>query len=84
MKITYSVSQAQSQLPSLVREAAASSGIYGIKAHDEVRAYLVGRERMEAIIETLEILSNPEAREAIRDYEAGKTEFIDFDPAEDS
>lgn len=71
MKITYSVSHAQAQLPRLVKEVCEESATYGIRVHDEVKAYLVGRERMEAIMETLETLANPKAVEAIRSYEAG-------------
>ncbi len=35
-------------------------------------AVLLSRERMEAIIETLEIMGNPKAMKAIRAYETGK------------
>jgi hypothetical protein len=35
------------------------------------------RERMEAIIETLEIMGNPKAMKALRNYEAGKGKFKD-------
>lgn len=41
--------------------------------HDTLKAYLVNRERMEAIIETLEVLSNPDALQAIEEYKYGKT-----------
>ena len=40
-------------------------------------AYLVSRERMEAIIETLEIMGNPKAMKVLRNYEAGKGKFKD-------
>ena len=40
-------------------------------------AFLVSRERMEAIIETLEIMGNPKAMKAIRAYETGKARFKD-------
>jgi hypothetical protein len=40
-------------------------------------AFLVSRERMEAIIETLEIMGNPNAMKTIRAYEAGKVKFKD-------
>ncbi len=33
---------------------------------------------MEAILETLEIMANLKAMQAIRDYEAGKTSFKDI------
>jgi hypothetical protein len=51
--------------------------------HDEVKGYLIGRERMEAILETLEILSNRAAGKALGNYEAGKTEFFDLDALEE-
>ena len=74
MKSTYTVTHAQSLLPRLLREAS-DSGPIAITRHDETVAYLVSRERMEAIAETLEILANPEAIRAIREYESGKTRF---------
>lgn len=46
-----------------------------IRRHNETIAYLVSRDRMEAIVETLEILANPEAMRAIRAHRAGKTKF---------
>jgi PHD/YefM family antitoxin component YafN of YafNO toxin-antitoxin module len=68
MKTTYSVSKAQAQLPRLVKQVCEESGSYGICVHDEVKAFLVSRERMEAIVETMETLANPRAMEAIRAY----------------
>ena len=79
MKTTYSVTQAQSQLPKLLKEVNETASAYGIRVHDEVKGYLIGRERMEAILETLEILANKTAGRAIRDYEAGKGKFFDLD-----
>jgi antitoxin YefM len=46
-----------------------------ITRHDETVAYMVSRERMEAIVESMEILADPEAMKAIRAYEQGKTKF---------
>jgi len=40
-----------------------------------VVGYLLSPDRMEAIIETMEILANPKAMRAIRDYEKGRTKF---------
>ncbi|MCD8483118.1 MAG: type II toxin-antitoxin system Phd/YefM family antitoxin [Verrucomicrobia bacterium] len=79
MKSTYSITQAQSKLPGLVREVSRTGGAYGIRVHDEVKAYLISRERMERITETLEILANPAAAGAIRDYQAGATRFSELD-----
>ncbi len=74
MKSTYSVSRAQSCLPSLLRDAA-KTGSAVITRHNETVAYVVSRDRMEAIVETMEVLSNPKAMKAIRDYEKGATVF---------
>lgn len=74
MNSTYSITQAQSQFPGLVRETADGAAI-AITRHDETVAYLVSRERMEAIVETMELLANPEAMRAVRRHKAGKTRF---------
>lgn len=70
MKSTYSISEAQSQFPGLVREAE-DAGSVTISRHGEPVAYLVSRDRMEAIVETLEILGNPRAMKAIGDHRGG-------------
>jgi antitoxin YefM len=74
MKATYSVSEAQSQLPRLIKEAQKGDAI-SIRRHRDVVAYLVSRERMEAIVETLEVLANPAAMRAIEEHRAGKTKL---------
>ncbi len=71
MKTTFSVTQAQAQLPKLVR----SKNTIAVSRHGENVAFIVPREKMEALLETIEILSDPKAMIAIRDYEAGKTKF---------
>jgi len=73
MSSTYSVTEAQTNLPRLLKDAADRS--IAIRRHGDVVAYLVSRERMEAIIETLEILGNPEAMKLIRNYERGRMKF---------
>jgi antitoxin YefM len=74
MKSTYSVTEAQSQLPKLLKEAQRGEAI-AIRRRNDTVAYLVSRERMEAIVETLEILANPDAMREIRAHKAGKTKF---------
>jgi PHD/YefM family antitoxin component YafN of YafNO toxin-antitoxin module len=73
MNSTYSVTEAQRNLPRLLKDAAEKT--IAIRRHGDVAAYLVSRERMDAILETLEILGNPAAMNAIRKAEAGKTKF---------
>jgi antitoxin YefM len=68
------VTQAQANLPRLLKDAVHHS--IAIRRRDETVAYLVSRQRMEAIAETLEILSNPNAMKTIRAYQAGEMKFF--------
>lgn len=74
-KNTYTVTAAQSQLPRLIREAEKGRPI-AISRRDQTVAYIVSEERLEAIIETMELLANPVARKAIEAHRAGKTRFL--------
>jgi prevent-host-death family protein len=73
MATTYSITEAQAKFPALVREAAEHPVV--ITRRDKVVGYLLSPERFEAILETMEILANPEAMKAIRDAEEGKTKY---------
>ncbi len=83
MKYTYSVSRAQSQFPRVVRESAAG-GAVAVTRHDETVAYVVSRERMEAIVETLEILANPKALRALRANKKGSLRFHPLEVLDDA
>ena len=82
VKTTYSISRAQSNLPRVVRESA-DGGAIAITRHDETVAYVVSKARMEAIVETMEILANPQAMSALRDYEKGKAAFLPLEALDD-
>ena len=71
MKSSYSVAQARSQFPRLIKKAE-ESGLVRIRRREKIVAFLVSRERMEAIVETLEILANSEAVKAIESYQRGR------------
>ena len=73
MATTYSITEAQAKFPAVVREAAEHPVV--ITRRDKVVGYLLSPERFEAILETMEILTNPEAMKAIRDAEEGKTKY---------
>ena len=73
MANTYSITEAQAKFPSVVREAAEHPVV--ITRRDKVVGYLLSPERFEAILETMEILANPESMKAIRDAEEGKTKY---------
>lgn len=74
MSSTYSVTEAQSQLPGLIKQAEEGPPVR-IRRRDETVAFLVSRARMEAIVETMEILATPEAMKAIAAHRAGRTKF---------
>jgi prevent-host-death family protein len=73
MPSTYSITEAQAKFPALVRES--QDKPITITRRDKVVGYLLSPERMEAIVETMELLANPKAMRAIRDYEHGRTKF---------
>ena len=72
MKTTFDVREAQSKLPKLVR----SRQTVSLKSKDRTVAFIVPRERMEALLETMEILSNPHAMRAIRRDQSGKGRYL--------
>jgi len=72
---TYSVSEAQSQLPRLLRQAEGGR-LVGITRRDKTVAYLLSRDYLEALVETMELLDDRGARSAIADHRAGKTRFF--------
>jgi prevent-host-death family protein len=74
MKNTYSVAKAQANFTRLLKEA--EQGPVAITRHDETVAFIVSRERMDAIIETLELMANAEAMLAIKQHQAGKTKWV--------
>ena len=74
MASTYSVTDAQTQLPRLIRQAEKGEPVR-IRRRNETVAYLVSRERMEAIVETIELLANPDAMKAVTAHRAGKTKL---------
>jgi len=66
----------------MVKESA-SVGIIPITRHQETVAYVVSKERMEALTETLEILADPEAMKQIRAFERGELTFHPLDCLDD-
>ena len=82
MTTTYSITRAQHDFPRLVRESADTEAI-AITRHDETVAYVISRERMDAVLETMEVLANPKAMREIRAYERGKMPFQPLDVLND-
>jgi prevent-host-death family protein len=74
MKTTYSITEAQAKFPALVKEAADHPVV--ITRRDETVGYLLSPDRMEAMLETMEILANPQAMQALRDFEQGAEGYV--------
>jgi antitoxin YefM len=72
VKTTFDLAEAQARLPRLVR----SKQTVSLRKNDETVAFLVPRDRMEALLETMELLANPEAMRAIRRDQAGKSKYL--------
>ena len=73
MASTYSITEAQANFPALVRKS--QDGPISITRRDQIVGYLLSPDRMEAILESMEILADPNAMRAIRGYEKGLTKF---------
>ena len=68
MSAEYSISRGQAQFPTLCRRKETTP----VTRNGEVVAFIVPRNRMQALLEQMEILSNPEAMKAIRRAKSGK------------
>ena len=71
MRTTVSVTQAQRQLPRILR----SEDVVAVTRRDAVAGFFVPRERFETLLETIETLANPQAMKAIRKFQSGKMRF---------
>ncbi|MFW6171675.1 MAG: type II toxin-antitoxin system Phd/YefM family antitoxin [Planctomycetota bacterium] len=74
MKTTVTATEAKTQFSRLLRQVEAGETI-AISKRDETVAFLIPRGRLEDLVETMEILGNPAAMQAIRQHEAGGLSF---------
>lgn len=82
VKSTYTASQAQAHFPAVVRSAKRGR-LVGVTEHDETVAYVVSRERMEGILDTIELLANPAFLRALKTERAGRTKYFPLDALPD-
>lgn len=68
MKTAFSISKAQSQFSALCRKRDSTP----VTKRGEVVAFIVPKERMQALLEQMEILANPQAMKAIDRARHGK------------
>ena len=69
---TVSVSEAQANLPRLIRQDS-----FAIARHGKVVGVFLSKDRMEALVESMELLANPEFSKALKEHQSGKTKFYD-------
>jgi antitoxin YefM len=81
VKSTVSISELQDQAPQVVKRAE-RNGSVAVCRHGRMVAFVVSRERMEAILETLEVMADKSVMRSIRDYESGKVKPKPFNPDE--
>jgi|ERR1035437_6082857 antitoxin YefM len=74
MKTTVNIKKAQDTFPALVRTAE-KGGLVVVTRQGKPVACLISHRRMSAIAETLDILGNARAMEAITKHKAGLTKF---------
>jgi prevent-host-death family protein len=77
MKSTVTVAEAQANLPQLLKQLPRQKALT-ITNHGGIVGFLVSKDRMEVIMETMEILANPKAMKAIRDFEADRSKGKDI------
>jgi antitoxin YefM len=68
--------EAQANLPRLLKQLRTQDSVT-ITNHGRIAGFLLSKERMEAIIETMEIMANDSAMSAIRNYESGSSKGKD-------
>ncbi|HOC56820.1 MAG TPA: prevent-host-death protein [Verrucomicrobiota bacterium] len=66
------VTEAQAKLNQLI-----SRDSFAISRHGKIVGIYLSRDRIEALVETMELLSSSKFARALKDYESGRTKFHD-------
>jgi len=74
MNSTVTISELQAQTPKIIRETE-RRGFTSVTRHGKIVAVMISNDRIEAMIESMELLSNPEFMAVLKDYKAGKLRF---------
>jgi len=76
VKRTYDIKEAQRNLAAIVR-AAEGGRLATVTRHQKPVVYVLSPDRLNELLETMEILADPKAMKAIRDAEAGRGKVFD-------
>jgi PHD/YefM family antitoxin component YafN of YafNO toxin-antitoxin module len=71
---TVTVSQARAQLPKLLKKDS-----FTISRHGKIVGVYLSRDRIDAMIETMELLGDPAFMKALKAYKSGRMRFADID-----
>jgi hypothetical protein len=71
---TLSISELATAAPRAIRETE-EMGIRGITRNGKAVAFLISRNTMESILETMELQRNPELMELVKEHKAGRIKF---------
>jgi len=66
------VTEAQARLNKLI-----NTDSFAISRHGKIVGIYLSKDRIEALIETMELLSDPQFSKALKDYESGRMKFHD-------
>ena len=69
---TVTVTEAQANLPKLIRRDS-----FAIARQGKVVGVFLSKDRMEALVESMELLANPKFNKALQEHESGKTRLYD-------
>ena len=82
MNSTYTIATGQRAFPLLVKKAEAGE-LAVVTRHEKPVAYVISAERMDGLLETLELLANPKFAAALKRYRSGKAKFFPLDAIPD-
>jgi PHD/YefM family antitoxin component YafN of YafNO toxin-antitoxin module len=71
---TVNVTEAQANLPRLLKRDS-----FAISRHGKIVGVYLSKDRIEAMIETMELLGDKQFVRALEEFESGKMKFKDFD-----
>lgn len=76
---TVNVTEAQANLPRLIRKDS-----FAISRHGKVVGVYLSKDRIEALIETMELLGDEKFMAAFREYKSGRMKFKDIDELDEN
>lgn len=79
MQSAVTMAELREQTTQVIRRAEKDGGV-AIRRQGRTVAFVVSRERMDSLIETVEILADQKLMKSILDYESGAMQANPFDP----